>query len=84
MFRKHDWYDFYRDAKEDIPPHDMPAPRGNTMSTHCFVDASHGSNRSTRRSQTGILIFCNHAPIRWHSKRQNTVEASTLEASSMR
>ena len=48
------------------------------MSTHCFVDASHGSDRVTRRSQTGILIFCNKAPILWHSKRQNTVEASTF------
>ena len=53
-------------------------PRGNPMSTHCFVDASHGSDMSTRRSQTGILIFCNRAPIIWYSKRQNTVEASTF------
>ena len=77
MFQQHDWYDFYRDVKEAIPS-DMPAPRGNMMSTHCFVDASHGSDRSTRRSQTGILIFCNRAPIIWFSKRQNTVEASTF------
>jgi hypothetical protein len=48
------------------------------MSTHCFVDASHGSDLMTRRSQTGILIFCNKAPIIWHSKRQNTVESSTF------
>ena len=77
MFKKHEWYDFYRDANEAIPC-DMPTPRGNAMSTHCFVDASHGSDRATRRSQTGILIFCNKAPIIWHSKRQNTVEASTF------
>ena len=30
----------------------------------------------TRRSQTGILLFCNILPIIWHSKRQNTVETS--------
>ena len=77
MFKLYDWFDFYRDAKEAIPD-DMPKPRGNSMSTHCFVDASHGSDRVTRRSQTGILIFCNRAPIIWHSKRQNTVEASTF------
>jgi hypothetical protein len=76
-FKEHEWYDFYRDAKEAIPA-DMPKPRGNYMSTHCFVDASHGSDHMTRRSQTGILIFCNRAPIIWHSKRQNTVEASTF------
>ena len=77
MFKKHDWNDFYRGVEEAIPG-DMPKPRGNMMSTHCFVDASHGSDRVTRRSQTGILIFCNKAPILWHSKRQNTVEASTF------
>ena len=77
MFKKHDWNDFYRGVEEAIPG-DMPEPRGNMMSTHCFVDASHGSDRVTRRSQTGILIFSNKAPILWHSKRQNTVEASTF------
>lgn len=76
-FQKFDWHDFYRGAKEAIPG-DMPPPRGNSMSTHCFVDASHGSDRATRRSQTGILLFCNKAPTIWHSKRQNTVEASTF------
>lgn len=55
------WHDFYCGVEEAIPG-DMPAPRGNAMSTHhCFVDASHGSDRATRRSQTGILIFCNRA-----------------------
>ena len=77
MFRKYDWTDFYRGVEEAIPV-DMPRPRGYMMSTHCFVDASHGSDRSTRRSQTGILIFCNKSPILWHSKRQNTVETSTF------
>ena len=77
IFKEYDWYDFYRDATEAIP-RDMPNPRGNPMSTHCFVDASHGSDRATRRSQTGILLFCNKAPVIWHSKRQNTVEASTF------
>jgi hypothetical protein len=26
------------------------------------------------------LLFCNKAPVIWHSKRQNTVEASTFES----
>ncbi|KAI2498370.1 Reverse transcriptase (RNA-dependent DNA polymerase) [Fragilaria crotonensis] len=77
MFKQYDWCDVYRDATEAIPT-DMPRPRGNPMLTHCFVDASHGSDRATRRSQTGILMFFNKAPIIWHSKRQNTVEASTF------
>ena len=56
-FNDHDWFDFYQDAKEAIPP-DMSKPRGNVTSTHCFVNASHGSDHQNRRSQTGILIFC--------------------------
>jgi hypothetical protein len=45
---------------------------------HCFVDANHAGDTETRRSQTGILLFCNKAPIIWFSKRQNSVEASTF------
>jgi hypothetical protein len=76
-FIKCDWYDFYRGAKEPIPG-DAPEPRGNVVSTHCFVDADHAGNRVTRRSQSGILLFVNRAPVIWYSKRQNTVETSTF------
>jgi len=72
-----DWSSFYPDAKEAIPSN-MPAPRGNSVVVTCFVDADHAGDRVTRRSQTGILIFANRAPIVWHSKRQNTVETSTF------
>ena len=44
----------------------------------CFVDADHAGWQATRRSQTGILIYVNRAPILWYSKRQNTVETSTF------
>ena len=77
MFKEYDWQDFYKDAKEAIP-RDAPEPRGNSVTTHCFVDANHASNRVTRRSQTGILIFVNRAPIIFFSKKQNTVEVSTF------
>ena len=76
-FKQYDWYDFYRDAKEAIPG-DMPSPRGNAGRAHCFVDADLAGNTVTRRSQTGILIFVNRAPVIWYSKRQNTVEVSTF------
>ncbi len=76
-FQKCDWHDFYRGAKELIP-RDAPEPRGNVVSTHCFVDADHAGNRVTRRSQTGILIFVNRSCAIWYSKRQNTVETSTF------
>ena len=56
----------------------MPETRGNVVSTHCFVDADHAGNCITRRSQTGILLFVNRAPVVWYSKRQNTVKTSTF------
>ena len=78
-FKDYDWFDFYRDAKEAIPAN-APKPRGKPMSMHCFVDADHASNKMNRRSMTGLLIFCNRAPITWYCKRQGTVETSTFGA----
>ena len=46
------------------------------MSTYCFVDANHARDKTTRRSMTGILIFCYWAPIIWHNKRKKLVETS--------
>ena len=48
------------------------------VSAHCFVDENHANNKVTRTSQTGILLFCNKAPVIWHSKRQNSAEVSTF------
>jgi hypothetical protein len=76
-FKKHDWADFYRDCT-DVPPPNMPTPKGKPVRIHCFVDANHASDKSTRRSQTGVLLFINRAPIMWHCKRQNGVEVSTF------
>ena len=71
--------DLYRDAEEDLPPN-APPPRGRPVQVNCFVDSDHAGDRATRRSQSGILLYCNSAPIVWHSKKQNTVEASTFGA----
>jgi hypothetical protein len=76
-FQNHEWTDFYRDAQEAIPQNAPPA-RGKSVSMSCFVDANLAGDTISRRSQTGILIFVNRAPILWHSKRQNTVESSTF------
>ena len=72
-----DWSDFYPGAKEQLP-HDMPTPRGKHFDTSCWVDSDHAANRLTRRSQTGILLFCNSAPVVWWTRRQSTVETSTF------
>ena len=76
---KEDFAEIYRDA-EDLMPHRMPAPRGQTVATAAFVDASHGANKVTRKSHTGFVLFLNRAPIVWYSKRQQTVETSAFSA----
>ena len=76
-FKKFDWEDFYMGAEEPIP-NKMPKPRGRSIALHCFVDADHASDRISRRSQTGILIFGNKAPLVMYSKRQNSVQTSTF------
>jgi Reverse transcriptase (RNA-dependent DNA polymerase) len=72
-----DWKEFYPGAGELLPAA-PPEPLGRSCVMTCFVDADHAGNLATRRSQTGILILLNSAPIVWYSKRQNTVEASTF------
>ncbi|CAJ1959256.1 unnamed protein product [Cylindrotheca closterium] len=74
---REDFQAYYRDAKEEMP-HNAPKPRGQSVGSTTWVDASHGANKKTRKSHTGYVIFRNRAPILWHSKRQNTVEASTF------
>jgi hypothetical protein len=76
---KSDFSEIYRDAQE-LLPHRMPEPRGRTIVTTAFVDASHAANKVTRRSHTGFVVFINRAPILWYSKRQQTVETSTFSA----
>ena len=56
----------------------MPKPRGNSMSTHFFVDVDLAGKTVTRQSQTGILILCNRSPIIRQSKIQNIVKTGTF------
>ena len=55
-FSSYDWYGFYRNAKEAIPPN-IPEVRGNVVVTTCFMDANHTGDKKDRRSQTGVLIL---------------------------
>ena len=76
-FKNNDWYDFYRGVKGAIPL-ECTEPLGNSISTHCFVDANLAGNLIPRRIQTGVLIFWNRALIIWHRKRHNSVETSAF------
>ena len=82
---EHDWSDFYKDYKE-LEPHDMPEPRGNPLQMTCFVDSDHAGDAVSRRSRTGVLIFCGMAPIVWYSKKRGSIETSSFgsEVSAMK
>jgi len=49
-----------------------PLPRGQPVQINVFIDANHARNKLNRRSQMGILIYLNKAPIIWFSKAQKT------------
>jgi hypothetical protein len=76
---KEDFKEHHRDADEGMP-HRMPKPRGRPVVTTGFVDASHAANKKNRRSHTGYLLFVNRAPVKWYSKRQQTVETSAFSS----
>lgn len=76
-FPEQDCSNTYGDVKEAIPSN-APKPLVKPVVMQCYVDADHAADKLTRRSQTGILIFLNMAPITWFSKRQNYVETSTF------
>ena len=61
-------------------PFDMPQARGRPVMILAYVDALHGTNKVTRKSHTGYIIFVNRAPILWYSKRQQTVETSAFSS----
>ena len=58
----------------------MPRPRGKSLVTTAFVDASYAANKVTRRSHSGHILFVNRAPVKWMSKRQQTVETSAFSS----
>ena len=73
------WEEQYPGAKEELPP-DMPIPKGKSIMINVYVDADHAHDQDTRRSVTGFILFINNTPVKWYSKRQNTVETSTYGA----
>ena len=77
IFKKHEWFDSYRDTKDAIPPN-TPEARGHKFSISMFVDAEPAGDKPTRRSQTGVLIFMNTSLIHEYSKRKATFETITF------
>ena len=63
-----DWSIFYEGSEEVLPPN-TPAPRGKGPNIVAYVDADLAGNYVTRTSRTGFIIYLNHAPVYWSSKR---------------
>jgi hypothetical protein len=64
--------EFYGDVCEAVPP-DMPESLGKEVDLRMICDSNHAGCKQTRRSWTGILIYCNLALIIWVSKQQPTI-----------
>ena len=62
----------------DLTPPNIPRSCDKSVQINAFIDADHTIGLTTRRSQIGILIYINMAPIIWLSKRKNKCEASTF------
>ena len=69
--------DQYIGAREELPI-DAPKARARAVEVTTFVNASHASDKNTRLSQTGYIVFVNCAPIIWYIKKQATVDSSTF------
>ena len=66
----------YPNAQEELPE-GIREPLGRYVQIAVFADAAHADDLVTRRSTSGFIVFVNGTPIRWYSKRENTVEGST-------
>ena len=60
-----------------MPSH-IPEALGKYVLIKAYVDSNHTGNMENSRSHSRIIIYVNNAPIIWHSKRKNTVEASSF------
>ena len=70
--------EYFYERAEELIPNNVPDARGREIGLHCFVDADHASGKVTRRSQTGIIIFGNKAPLVMFSNFQTSVQTSTF------
>ena len=60
-------------TREAIPPNALE-PRGRPVQLRMYIDSDHAGDKQTRRSRTGMMIFCNTAMIEWVSKKKAMIE----------
>jgi len=73
------WKKLYPEAAEKIPDV-YPEALGKPVQLWLEFDSDHANDLETRRSVTGVLLFINNTLIKWHCRRQSTVETSTYGA----
>ena len=81
-FIRHDWNEQYPEAAEEIL-YDVPNSKQPVKSKRADITAyvDTGNNDLINgRSVSGILLSVNKTPVKWYSKRQNTVEMSSYGA----
>ena len=78
LFPQEDWrYTPYFRSKEAIPSN-IPKGRGLGFKVNANIDSDHTGNCITHRSRTGYIIFLDHSPIYWFSKKQGGIETSSF------
>ena len=67
--KDNEWKHIFSDASDasDAIDDKAPSPKSKEIQLTVFKDTSHGSDLTTRRSVTGIIIFLGHAPIKFYS-----------------
>jgi hypothetical protein len=77
-FKNFEWNELYPEATEEIA-YDTPCAKETEKDVFitCHCDSDHGHDLLTRRSVTGYVISINKTPVKFYSKRQNTVESSS-------
>jgi hypothetical protein len=64
--------------RKQFLPANAPPLRGKDVDLRMFVNSDHAGDKLTWWSCTGFLIYLNIAPIVWHSKKQSTIETSSM------
>ena len=55
-------------------------PKCDNFELICYSDADFGGCKIDRKSTSGTCNFLGHSLLSWHSRKQNSVALSTVEA----
>ena len=79
-FIEYNWSSSEFGEIEEAKPMNAPESRGMGFTMVAYVDTDHVGNVVTQRSRTRFLIFLSDSTIYWMSKKQQSIETSSLGA----